>query len=73
MKTIKCPDCHEEKPLSEYHKDLSAPNKVSWYCKPCKRKRTNAYREKNREHYNAVNRKNYHMRKNRRNRDEQRA
>jgi len=60
---ISCPDCNQSKPRSDYYTDQDSPYGVSWYCKICKRARTNAYRAKDREHYNAINRRNYHLRK----------
>ena len=62
MKMI-CGDCKEDKPESEFYTEPEAPNGRCWYCKPCKRARTNAYRAAKREQYNAGNRRSYRMRK----------
>lgn len=62
---ITCPDCKTPKPPSDYYRDKNAPLGLSYYCKPCKRARTESYRDKDREHYNLTNRKAYHLRKNR--------
>ena len=60
---ITCPRCKQEKPLSDYYNDKSMPSGYSYYCKQCSREKTNAYRAANREHYNFLNRRAYHMRK----------
>lgn len=33
--TKKCPDCGEEKPISEYWKNKRMPDGLYFYCKPC--------------------------------------
>jgi len=55
--------CRVAKPESEFYTEPDSPGGLCWYCKPCKKARTNAYRANNREHYNASNRRAYHMRK----------
>ena len=60
---IICPRCKQAKPTSDYYKDPVMPSGLSYYCKQCKREKTNAHRAANREHYNFLNRRAYHMRK----------
>ena len=43
MKTKICTKCKEEKPLSEFHKDIQKISELSSSCKECKRLQINRY------------------------------
>jgi hypothetical protein len=40
----RCPDCDTRKPAAEFPRSLTAADGLESYCRPCKCKRTNAYR-----------------------------
>jgi hypothetical protein len=43
----KCPDCGEQKPVSEYGRNASRPDGLAFYCRPCFQRRAAAtYRRK---------------------------
>jgi ribosomal protein S27AE len=56
MKT--CPDCQTEKSLEDFY-FMKSKNSYGSFCKPCDLTRSRAYREKNKEAYNAKMRQQY--------------
>ena len=57
MKT--CTKCKEEKPFSEFHKNRSQKDGLSYYCKACKYEANKSSREKNKDHIREYNHKHY--------------
>lgn len=51
-----CKDCAAVKPLSEFTRNRTRPDGLSFYCKPCKKNRDNATVLKNPEKYAAKRR-----------------
>ncbi|AXH72170.1 MAG: HNH endonuclease [Siphoviridae sp. ctdc_1] len=57
MKRCKC--CDNERPISDFYRDVKKKDGLDIYCKECTRQRVNSWREKNRDRY-LQNCKNYY-------------
>ena len=51
-KSKRCPECGNVKPLSQYHTDKRRPDGKCGYCKECKNKKKQKWREQNKTQVN---------------------
>lgn len=54
-----CRLCRQVKELTEFGRDIKAPDKLKYYCKTCTSNLKKLYRERNREQINADERAYY--------------